>query len=177
MTRGIDVAFRIGDPEGAVALVRKLCQSRLIVCAGQNAFAKREIPRKPAELKRHKLITYPTGGAGGNAWTFRKGGAREEVKVRAEVVANDFMTLLSIARSGMGIAAIPEMLARPLIVQGELVELLAGWHLSEHQINFVYPSRRLLSPKVRLFIDFTIQRFAPTAPWYALATSSANAAS
>ena len=164
---GIDVAFRIGDPRSQSLVVRKLCRSKLIVCASPIAFADIKKPSGPKDLKRHKLMIYPTDGTDGHEWLFHKDGSHEEVSIEPEIIANDFMTLLLIARSGMGLTAIPEMLARPLIAQGELVELMPDWHLAEHQINFVYPSRRLLSPKVRLFIDFTIQSFSPVAPWQA----------
>ena len=75
-------------------------------------------------------------------------------------------------RSGLGIVIEPEYTVRGLIERGQLVRILADYHGPRADIWAVYPSRRHLSAKVRLFVDHLAALFA--APVSALAAPSSR---
>jgi DNA-binding transcriptional LysR family regulator len=62
------------------------------------------------------------------------------------------------AAGGIGIAFEPDMILAPYLREGRLVPLLPGYLLPPLPIYAVYPSRKHLSAKVRVFIDFLVER-------------------
>ena len=99
-------------------------------------------------------------------WRFTDAaGATHDVRVSGPLDANSGRFLAALAASGMGIALEPDFIVGDDIRSGRLVALLPGYRPPASPIFAVYPSRRHLSAKVRLFVDFLAARFAADAPW------------
>ena len=69
------------------------------------------------------------------------------------------------ARAGLGIIRQPTFLIGEDLRQGRLVPLLTGYRMSEIDVLAVYPSRRHLSAKVRVMVDFLVEAFRGTPLW------------
>jgi DNA-binding transcriptional LysR family regulator len=67
--------------------------------------------------------------------------------------------------AGQGIALEPDFIVAPEIRAGALVTVLPEFAPPASEIVVAYPSRRHLSAKVRVFVDFLVQRFAGTPEW------------
>jgi DNA-binding transcriptional LysR family regulator len=90
-------------------------------------------------------------------WTFRRGCEREEVVVRARVIARDGVGLVDAALGGCGIARPFEISARPWLKVGRLRPLLTHWEGDSHAITAVLSSReRSATPKIRACIDHVV---------------------
>ena len=74
--------------------------------------------------------------------------------------------------AGLGIATLPSYVVNDDLRRGKLVQSLAGYVEVAELIRVIYPSKRHLSPKIRLFIDKLVEAWSPCPPWeYHLAES------
>jgi DNA-binding transcriptional LysR family regulator len=86
------------------------------------------------------------------------------VRVDGSLHANSGDAVLAAAFHGLGIAYEPDFLVGAAVQRGQLIGLLPGYAGGSGDIWAVYPSRRHLSLKVRLFVDHIAREFAAAAP-------------
>ena len=72
------------------------------------------------------------------------------------MVSEGITSIREAARSGLGIAVLPDWLVREDIVSDRLVRVLPKWHATPLPANVVYPGQRMLPTRVRSFIDFAV---------------------
>ncbi|MFX6918832.1 LysR substrate-binding domain-containing protein, partial [Acinetobacter baumannii] len=68
-------------------------------------------------------------------------------------------TLLLLARAGAGIAAVPDVFATSDVQRGSLVRVMADWAMPAQAASAVFPERKLMPPKTRVFIDMLTTAF------------------
>jgi DNA-binding transcriptional LysR family regulator len=157
---GFDVAVRIGAIGSQNLVGRKVGETRLVCCASPAYLAKHGEPRAPEDLARHHCLTYEYA-AQRNVWPFRDRQGRErDQRVAGAVHANSGRFLEALAAEGVGICYEPDFIVRPEVKAGRLVVLLRAFAPPPTSVYVVYPSRRHLSAKVRVFTDFLATRFA-----------------
>jgi DNA-binding transcriptional LysR family regulator len=154
---GIDVAIRFGELGDSQLVARHVGSSASVCVASPAYLAVHGTPKTPAELRAHECITYSYLFS--NEWPFEGPDGLHAIKVRGDFRANSGMTIRSAALEGAGIASIPAFLIREDIETGRLVQLLSQFAPAPIRISAVYPSARLLSRKVKLFVDFIQQEF------------------
>ena len=160
---GYDLALRIGRLAVSSLIARKLCPMPRVIVASPEYLATRGTPQAPADLAQHNCLLY-SYQATGDAWHFLVGAAEVSVHVAGNFRANNGDVLLAGARAGLGIAMLPGFLAGPDLCTGRLVEVLRPYRDFAHAISAVYPHNRHLSAKVRIFVDFLVERYARP-PW------------
>jgi len=162
---GLDLAVRIGSIGSQALIARRLATTQLVLCAAPAYLARHGHPRVPADLAAHRCLTYAYL-TGGNVWRFRdRAGGEHDVRVGGGAHANSGQFLASLAVAGQGIALEPDFIVAPEIRAGALVTVLPEFVPPASEIVVAYPSRRHLSAKVRVFVDFLVQRFAGTPEW------------
>jgi DNA-binding transcriptional LysR family regulator len=169
---GTDVAVRIGALADSTLIARKLAAHRRILVASRAYLDARQAPREPAHLRDHECLLFalqPTG-----AWYYRPAdhpiGDPLDVIVRGHLRANDSEALREAALSGLGIALLPTWLVGADVRDKRLVSVLPDyeWLLApgpERAIWAVYPPKKVVSPKVKAFIAFLLQRFGEPPYW------------
>jgi DNA-binding transcriptional LysR family regulator len=168
---GADVAVRIGALVDSSLVARKLAPLRRILVASPRYLQQHPAPRQPVDLQQHECLLYalqPTA-----AWYYRRAEDSAhpiEVPVQGRLRANDVESLREAALSGMGIALLPTWLAASDVREQHLVEVLSDceWLIApgpERAIWAVYPPKKVVSPKVRAFIDFLSERFGQPPYW------------
>lgn len=166
---GADVAIRIGTLPDSRLVARRLAPHRRVACASPDCIARDGPVAQPADLARHSALVFSLQPAA--AWHFRNAsGTSQTVEVSGRLRANDSEALLTCALAGQGVALLPTWLAHADLACGALVSLLPGWDGSieqdfEKAIWAVYPPKKIVSPKVRAFIDFFEARFRKPAYW------------
>jgi DNA-binding transcriptional LysR family regulator len=164
---GFDLAIRIGAPGADNLVARQLGETRLVPCASPGYLAAHGAPDDPEDLARHNCFTYEYGSAR-NLWRFRdRSGAERSVRVSGTLHANNGDLLAEAAARGAGIVFEPSFIVGPEVRAGRLVPLLQEFTAPPAPIFAVYPSRKHLSAKVRLFVDFVIERFSHAPDWSA----------
>jgi DNA-binding transcriptional LysR family regulator len=158
---GYDVAIRVTDqpPPGVVA--RKLMTVRWIVCAAPAYLREHGTPRAPQDLKEHNCLFYSFLESA-IEWRFRSRQGDSKVRVAGNFTANNSEAIREVALKGAGIALLPSFLVNPDLADGRLKQVLASHEVAGAVGNDVYAlflPTRYLSPKVRAFVDFFVERF------------------
>jgi DNA-binding transcriptional LysR family regulator len=169
---GADVAVRIGALADSALVARRLAPYRRMLVASPDYLQQHGPVDEPGDLSRHSCLIFalqPT-----DAWYFRSPDEPNadplEIRVRGSFRANDSEALLSAALGHLGVALLPTWLLGADIRAGRLVPLLAGWECSiaqgpERAIWGVYPPKKIVSPKVRVFLSFFAERFGKPPYW------------
>lgn len=153
----MDLVIRVGPLADSDLIALRLLVSETWLCASPDYLQARGTPARAADLARHSLIGYadrPTLYRDGMA----DGSGR--IELSPSIAISDSAAMLPAVLCGAGIAHLPDFLAGPLVAEGRLLRL---WPEAEGMlipIHAVYPSRRSLSAKVRVFIDALRVRIA-----------------
>jgi DNA-binding transcriptional LysR family regulator len=162
---GFDLGIRIGGPGSENLVARKLGETRLVPCASPAYLESRGAPKSPAELAAHNCFTYEYVTPR-NLWRFRDGAGREQaVRVSGNLHSNNGDLLAEVAARGAGIVFEPAFIVGPEVRAGRLVPLLQEFEPAPVPIYAVYPSRKHLSAKVRLFVEFLVGSFEDPSDW------------
>jgi DNA-binding transcriptional LysR family regulator len=150
---GFDLAIRVGALGSDRLVARRLGSMQLVLCAAPSYLERHPGPQHPADLAGHNALTYAYS-ASPRLWRFTgPAGDIHEVRVAGNLHANSGDALRAAALAGMGIINEPDFLLDPALQAGGLVRLLPEYTSGGGDIWAVYPSRRHLSLKVRLFVD------------------------
>jgi DNA-binding transcriptional LysR family regulator len=132
---------------------------KLVLCASPRYLQRHPPPATPADLARHNALTYAYA-ATPRVWRFTgPDGSEHEARVSGNLHANSGDALRAAAVQGLGVIYEPDFLLDSALRAGELVPLLPGYAGGGGDIWAVYPSRRHLSLKVRLFVDHVASTF------------------
>jgi DNA-binding transcriptional LysR family regulator len=161
---GFDVAVRIGNIGSQNLVGRKLGTTRLACCAAPSYLRRHGEPKAPEDLAAHVCLSYEYSPLR-STWPFRDRQGRERnVRIAGPVRANNGRFLEALAVEGAGICYEPDFIVGPDVRAGRLKPLLSGYVPAASNIYAVYPSRRHLSAKVRVFAGFLVEHFA-AADW------------
>ena len=160
---GFDCAIRGGDLPDSTLIARKLAPLRLVLCASPKYLAQHEMPQTPSDLVDHDclLFSYST-----SEWPFSAAGKTETVAVSGSYRANNSEALREAVLQGMGISRIPAFVVGPDIRAGRLVEVLADYQMPVKALYALFPRRQHLPAKVRVFIDFVVERLGGELPYW-----------
>ena len=127
---------------------------RMAVVGAPAYFAQRPAPRRPQELTEHNCINLrlPTYG-GLYAWEFEKGRHALKVRVDGQLVFNRLTHILDAALAGIGLAYVPEAVAKPHLAHDRLKRVLEDWCPPFPGFHLYYPSRRQSSQAFSLLVD------------------------
>lgn len=157
---GFDAAVRIGDMADTSLVSRRLAGMRRVWVASPGHLAREGVPQHPAELAARPCLVYTQPGAD-EGWPFREGGDLRRVRVSGPLQSNNGDVLAEAAAAGAGIAMLPLFIAEDLLAARRLVTVLDAWEPPPVGIHAVFPHARLLSPKVRVLVDFLAERLPP----------------
>lgn len=165
VAEGLDLAIRLGAIRDEALVARRLGEHGRIVCAAPAYLARHGRPETPADLPRHNCILFDQPEHL-NHWPFRHpDGSVERVRVRGTFRSDSGDALYKLLLDGFGIARAADYLALPDLEAGRLVPVLAPFAVDERTlIHAVYPQRRHLPAKVRVFVDFLVERLGPVPP-------------
>lgn len=156
---GLDVVVRSGELADSRLMSRRLGAFRFVLCASPGYLAGHGAPQAPEDLAKHKCLRFrfPTTGKLQN-WSLRREAGAGDVRIPSTMVCNNIEALRAAAIGGLGIAHMPDFLARDALAQGSLRTVLDGDMINPGQFWALWPSSRQLSPKLRVFVDFLSAR-------------------
>ena len=161
---GFDLAIRIGELEDSSLAARKLAPNRRVVCASPGYLATHPVPRLPEDLQRHNCLTTNDLQM---TWEYKgPDGKRGAVRVTGQYACDNWEVLREWAMAGLGVALKSTWDVRRQLEEGSLVPLLPGYEFgTDVAIYAVYPHRRYLPAKTRVFIDYLAESFGPEPYW------------
>lgn len=152
---GYDLAVRVGALEDSTLAARKLGELAYGLFASPEYLARRGMPREPADLADHESLVFAHANRAG-ALLLRKGTRSERVSLRPRLKANNVFAIRDAAMAGLGVAQLPLIVASEPLRAGRLQQLLAPWSTPPVPVHAVFASARYLTPKVRSFIDLSV---------------------
>lgn len=171
---GYDCAVRVGDfPDSSLVSVR-LADNRRLCVATPDYLRRRGTPQEPSDLAQHDCLTLSSEASQTRGWAFRvpKGDSWEVVhfKPSGPLDCSDGQVLHDWCLQGLGIAWRSTWEVEREIGQGRLVEVLADYSAPPNGIYAVFPQRKHLPLRVRLWIDFLKHHYAQPGFWKDSAT-------
>ncbi len=156
---GFDLAVRITRLEDSGLIARKLSDFRVYAVATTDFVAQHGPLNGPQDFARVPFIIDTNTRFHNSVRYFEPDGGSNSVAISGPIEVNSPQATLRAARAGLGIAMVPDFIARPYIQSGELVTLFDDYISKDRGIYAVYPHRRYLPAKVRSFVDFLFNWF------------------
>lgn len=160
---GFDVAIRIAELNDSTLVARKLAPIHRVLCASPDYIAKNGMPTNLDELQQHRLLA--TGSQ--DVWKLEDGtGDVVAVKPRSAIMTNSNEVIREAVVAGIGIGLRSTWDVGPELSSGELQVVMPRYRASRGVGLFsVYPTRRFLPAKVRVFIDYVASLYGPSPYW------------
>lgn len=155
-SEGIDVMIGMSISATGDAIQKRVATTSYTLCASPSYLKKFGIPKKPADLKKHRYITHSMRQPD-NELVF---GDKITVGIDPFIRVNDAQAMVDLALDGLGIIMLHHYVVKEHIESGALKELLTAYNHSKVPIYVAYPQRRFISSKVRCFIDFITEKIS-----------------
>src|SRR5580692_96269 len=141
----VDVSIRFGVLQDSSLIARRLGGAQLSVVGAPRYFAKYGQPKRPQDLTGHNCLAFTFG--------------ETALTPKGNMSLSDGAAVCDAARAGYGLAQLQDFFIDALIARGQLVAVLDKFKPAAQPIWLVYPQTRHLSPKVRVFVDFMVEKF------------------
>ena len=162
---GFDLGVRVSFKPPPNLVARKLAANRSVLCASPAYLERHGAPRRLDDLGKHECVLFPALAPRG-AWTLRRGGRKYPVRVTGAFETDEMDAVRAAVVAGLGIGILPVYMAGDALQEGRLVPLLRQYQVvPESAIYLVYLPNRTLSSRVRVLIDFLVERFVPVPSW------------
>ena len=156
---GYDFAIRSSRTLEDHLIARPLGVTRDWIVAAPELFGRRALPAAPGELAQWPVINN-AHFCDDPLWTLSRDGVAETITLSSGLAVNHFGAIRRAVLRGAGIARLPCYLVRDDIQEGRLLRLLPDWELPTTPLHLVYPSRRHMPQRNRVFMEFLLEWFA-----------------
>ena len=164
---GFDCAVRVGDlPDSSLVSVR-LADNRRLCVATPAYLARHGVPQHPSELSRFDCLTLSSDASQARGWAFRVGGELQHLRPGGPLDCSDGQVLHDWCLAGYGIAWRSTWEVDAEIASGQLVEVLQAFAAPPNGIYAVFPQRKHLPLRLRLWIDALKHHYAQPDFWRA----------
>jgi len=153
-----DLAIRAGLLPDSTLVAIKLLDERVCAFASPDYLARYGTPKDPSQLQQHHCLVY------GSSSSFPHQLVRDKeqisIPLTGRVAVNSFELIKKMTLCSSGVGFIPDHYCETEAADGTLIPLMPEWSYPEGGIYAVYPSRKLVSPKVRSFIEHLRSHFS-----------------
>lgn len=164
---GFDLALRNYAAKDSSLIGRKIANDTRILCASPEYLKANGTPKEPRELNSHQLIVFNsatprllTSVAGADSCTF------PPPDINPRVICDDGTSARLLAKNGVGVCMNSVWNVHKELNEGSLVRVLSGYEVNDGSaIWLAYPKSNVLTAKVRVFIDFLIEKIGEPPIW------------
>jgi DNA-binding transcriptional LysR family regulator len=156
LEEGVDLAVRIGHLPDSTLVARHVGEMRRIVVASPEYLKAHGEPKRPTEISAHDTIQFGAMTAAPD-WRFVEDDSEIRVSPTPRFATNSADAAIQHAEAGGGLTRVLAYQAAALLKAGRLKIVLAKFEQPPLPIHIVYPTSRLLSAKVRTFIDLVTE--------------------
>jgi DNA-binding transcriptional LysR family regulator len=152
---GIDCLVRLGELQDSSFISKRLGTIRMVTCAAPAYLSKHGCPQTLDDLNHHQAINFFSAHSREvMEWKFTENDEIVSVRPASSVLVDNSDILLSCGLAGLGIIQATYNALVPHIRTGALTEILTQYPSVAKPVSVMYPDRRYLAPKVRVFIDW-----------------------
>jgi DNA-binding transcriptional LysR family regulator len=157
----VDVAIRMGPLHDATFRARKLGSSRKVVVAAPSYLKNHPAPQALADLQDHNCLNFNFRRSL-DEWPFVVDGKLVHLAVDGETQTNNGETMRQLTLQGLGVSRLGMFHVFDDIQRGDLVELLPQYNAGDiEEITIIYLNQKHIPPRVRVFIDFVVEKLSP----------------
>jgi DNA-binding transcriptional LysR family regulator len=152
---GYDCVVRAGALVESGLVARRVGEFEVVNCASPGYLREHGKPRGLRDLERHVLVHYvSTLGGKLDGWEYEEDGEWKELPMRGQVTVNNAEAYVAAAVAGLGLIQTPVTSLEEELASGRLVEVLPRLRARPMPVSILYPHRRQLSRRVRVFMDW-----------------------
>ncbi|RUR39337.1 LysR family transcriptional regulator [Vreelandella populi] len=157
---GIDCVIRAGVPQDSATLVaRRIASFEWVTCASPEYLKAHGEPHSLDDLKDHHAVGFLTGHQGRSMdWNFVVNNEERTVRMAEHLIVNDTDSYITCGLEGLGLIRAASYMVLPHLKSGQLQRVLGEIQAPAVPISIMYPHNRHLSPTVRAFVDWVIER-------------------
>lgn len=157
---GIDCVLRAGVPKDSDLAVHPVASMAEVTVASPDYLVRFGVPTAWNALDGHRMVGFRSSATGGILpLEFTVDGTIQTVMLPLSLAVTGSETYQVAALQGLGLIQVPRYGVDRLLVEGRLVEVLPQTPPSPTPMNILYPRTRLLSPRVRVFIDWVVREY------------------
>jgi DNA-binding transcriptional LysR family regulator len=158
---GIDCVLRVGDLQDGAMIGRRVAMLTEVTCASPGYLARHAVPATLGDLDGHIAVAFMSSATGAALpLEFTVEGVSRNLVLPATVTVAAAESYVAAARLGLGLIQVPYYHVAADLAAGTLVEILPQHRPSPTPVSLLYPHRRQLSLRVRVFIDWLAREFA-----------------
>ncbi|MEH2314937.1 MAG: LysR family transcriptional regulator [Nostoc sp.] len=155
---GYDLAIRIGELDDSTLIMRRISTDRQKLFASVTYIKTAGEPRAIADLTSHTLLSM-VHRQNEVTWTLHnKQYETVTLSFHPRLLSNDVAPIYQAIVAGVGIGLLPEFLFQQELQGGNIVNVLPQWSSAPIPINALYPSRKYVPMKVKVFLEFLEQK-------------------
>ena len=159
---GLDVAVRIGHLRDSSLVAIAVGQVRRVVCASPQYLRRYGIPRAPEGIRRHSCVRH-TGLSPRNEWHIRVDRRTVTIPITSVITCNEIDSALSACTNGLGLGMFLSYQVAPYRKSNKLRYVLEEFETEPLPVQVIYPHSKLLSTKVRAFVDECVKKLRQVA--------------
>jgi DNA-binding transcriptional LysR family regulator len=159
-----DLGLCYGEPDDSSYVGRYLCTPQTVLVASPAYLAAHGRPTRVSDLAQHKIINVRLRGGQEPSWTISARNGRSEPETIAPkstlTITENHDSVLDAAAAGLGVALVLKQAAEPHLKSGALEQVMSDSDVQlAHggKVFLLYPTKKYLPARVRVFIDFLVQ--------------------
>jgi DNA-binding transcriptional LysR family regulator len=152
VAQNVDMGIRFGPLQDSTLIASKLGTTIRYLVATPGYLEGRDTPKTPEDLKAHQCVLM-NGKNGETTWDLENGTEAISLRVSGPISSRDFHTVSYFTHRGHGIGLLPFTYCDALIRNGDLVRLLPDWASPRIPVHVLYPTRKFMPAKLRVFLD------------------------
>ena len=155
----IDVALRVGPLADSTLVARRLAVYTNQIFASEGYLERYGEPVVPEDLQHHRALVASTDRRGQRyCWHLDDGERKEEFEVKPVLIANDPFVGLAMLGADQGLMLANEVMVKYCMKFSNVRRVLAAWKGPDMELNALFLGGRVLSPKIRAFVDFMAEQ-------------------
>ncbi|AKJ26913.1 LysR family transcriptional regulator [Caldimonas brevitalea] len=170
VNEGFDCAVRVGDLSDSSLVSLRLADNRRLCVAAPAYLKRRGVPQHPTDLAQHECLTLSSDASQTRGWAFSIDGQLAHQRPPGKLDCSDGQVLHDWCLAGLGIAWRSTWEVEAELAAGRLVTVLDDYAAPPNGIYAVFPQRKHLPLRVRLWIDFLKHTYGDADYWRSVAT-------
>ena len=158
---GMDVAVRIAHLRDSSIVAIPVGRVRRVVCASEKYLRRHGMPLTPNDVRGHRCVRH-LGLVPRSEWHFRNGNRQLTVPISSTITCNEIESAIDACISGLGLGMFLSYMVAPHRKSGQLKYVLEKFETEPTPVQIVYPQARLMSNKVRVFVDECVRKLRQT---------------
>jgi DNA-binding transcriptional LysR family regulator len=154
---GLDVAVRVGELPDSALVAIPVGQARRVICASPDYLRRHGRPRAPQDVAAHRCVRF-TSVAPRDEWHFRVGRRDVTIPIASVITCNQIDSALQACIDGLGLGMFFSYQVVSHREAGDLKYVLEEFETEPRPIQIIYPHSKLLSAKVRTFVDECVKQ-------------------